>query len=141
MLEPIQRSIDEGKQPSDTWDLEGVKILSDEEWEILKPLFPEQENRSRGRSATPVRAVINSLIYIIRNRMKWHTIPQDGHKSTKTRVFSSATAANQKFLEWRENGTLEKILDTLGIEPSERQYPPTRHRLSKEEKKKNPSDE
>lgn len=108
-----------------------MKTLSDEEWEALKPLFPEKEKNSRGRTPTPPRAVINSLLYIIQNGMKWQTIPQDESKSTKKRVFASVTAANQHYLKWRENGTLDKILDTLGIEPSQRQYPPSRQRHPK----------
>lgn len=76
--------------------------LTDEQWALVEPLIPVYPG-GRPRK-TPLRQVVNAIFYLVRTGCQWRFLPKDlPPKSTVWRYFD----------EWRHNGTLERIHDTL----------------------------
>jgi putative transposase len=77
--------------------------LTDEEWQILKPLLPPDKSGGRPRKY-PMREVLNGLHYILRGGCAWRLMPHDlPHWQT----------AYQTFRAWRQDGTWRRIHDQL----------------------------
>jgi transposase len=76
--------------------------LSDEQWALVEPLIPVYPG-GRPRK-TDLRDVADAVFYVLRTSCQWRFLPKDfPPKSTVWRYFD----------EWRHNGTLEAIHDTL----------------------------
>ncbi len=81
--------------------------LSDEQWEILEPLMPQEPpRRLKGKLHTPWIKVCNSIFWVMITGARWVDLPI-GEK------WASKSAAHRWLGVWQENGTLEKILSTL----------------------------
>jgi transposase len=77
--------------------------LTDEEWQLLKPLLPPEKSGGRPRKY-PIREVINGIQYILRGGGAWRLMPHDlPHWQT----------AYQTFRAWRHDGTWLRIHDQL----------------------------
>jgi putative transposase len=77
--------------------------LTDEEWQILKPLLPPDKLGGRPRKY-PMREVLNGIQYVLRAGCAWRLMPHDlPHWQT----------AYQTFRAWRHDGTWLKIHDQL----------------------------
>jgi transposase len=77
--------------------------LTDEEWQILKPLLPPEKTGGRPRKY-PMREVINGIQYVLRGGGAWRLMPHDlPHWQT----------AYQTFRAWRQDGTWLGIHDQL----------------------------
>jgi putative transposase len=77
--------------------------LTDEEWQILKPLLPPDKSGGRPRKY-PMREVLNGIQYILRGGCAWRLMPHDlPHWQT----------AYQTFRAWRQDGTWLRIHDQL----------------------------
>jgi putative transposase len=77
--------------------------LTDEEWQLLKPLLPPEKSGGRPRKY-PIREVINGIQYILRGGCAWRLMPHDlPHWQT----------AYQTFRAWRHDGTWLRIHDQL----------------------------
>src|SRR5918999_5781562 len=77
--------------------------LSDEEWQILKPLLPPEKSGCRPRTY-PIREVINGIQYVLRGGCTWRLMPHDlPHWQT----------AYQTFRAWRQDGTWVRLHDQL----------------------------
>ena len=51
--------------------------LSDEQWQMLEPLFPEQPKvRGRGQPAKNRRLVLNSILWILITGSRWCDLPE-----------------------------------------------------------------
>jgi transposase len=50
--------------------------LTDEEWEVLRPLIPPAKHGGRRRSVD-IRQVINGLLFILTTGCQWRQIPRD----------------------------------------------------------------
>lgn len=50
--------------------------LTDEEWDLLRPLIPAAKHGGRPR-AVNIREVINGLLYILATGCQWRQIPKD----------------------------------------------------------------
>jgi transposase len=76
--------------------------VTDEQWSLVEPLIPVYPG---GRPRTTcMRDVIDAIFYLLRTGCQWRFVPKDfPPKSTVWRYFD----------EWRHNGTLERIHDTL----------------------------
>jgi transposase len=76
--------------------------VTDAQWRLIEPLIPVY---SGGRPRkTPLRDVVDAVCYLLRTGCQWRYLPKDfPPKSTVWRYFD----------EWRHNGTLDKIHDTL----------------------------
>lgn len=76
--------------------------VSDPQWALIEPHIPVYPG-GRPRQ-TDLRAVVDAILYVLRTGCQWRYLPKDfPPKSTVWRYFD----------EWRHNGTLDSIHDTL----------------------------
>lgn len=81
-------------------------------------MFPAPKPGGRPR-ATDLRSVVNAIFYILRSGCAWRMLPHD---------FPPYSTVYMYFKQWRDDGTWEKVHDTL------------RNRIrDKEGRKKSPS--
>ena len=78
--------------------------LSDEEWEILRPLVPEAKPGGRPR-AHQTRELLNAIFYVLRGGCAWRLLPHD--------FFLPWQTAYHYFRQWRLDGTWETIHTAL----------------------------
>ena len=76
--------------------------VTDEQWALIEPLIPVYPG-GRPRK-TDVRDVLDAILYILRTGCQWRYLPVD---------FPPRSTVWRYFDEWRHNGTLDKIHDTL----------------------------
>src|ERR671925_2120616 len=77
--------------------------LTDEEWQILKPLLPPEKSGGRPRKY-PIREVLNAIPYVLRGGGAWRLMPHDlPHWQT----------ASQTWRAWRHDGPWLSIHDQL----------------------------
>jgi putative transposase len=77
--------------------------LTDEEWQILKPLLPPEKAGGRPRKY-PMREVLNGIQYVLRAGCAWRLMPHD---------LPQWQTAYQTFRTWRQDGTWGRIHDQL----------------------------
>ncbi len=77
--------------------------LTDEEWQILKPLLPPEKSGGRPRKYA-LREVINGIQYVLRSGCAWRLMPHD---------LPQWQTAYQTFRAWRQDGTWLRIHDQL----------------------------
>jgi transposase len=77
--------------------------LTPEQWGILEPLFPTYSGRGR-RQETPLREIINAILYINVNGCKWADLPHD---------FPPFTSVSYHYRKWAKNGLWRRINDAL----------------------------
>lgn len=80
--------------------------LTDEEWERVEPLLPPQHTGRKGKPPKSPRLMLDAILWRARVGEKWSELPEE---------YGSYKTVNEKFRKWYDNGTLEKIFDTLGI--------------------------
>jgi putative transposase len=86
--------------------------VTDEQWSLIEPHIPVYPG-GRPRK-TDVRDVLDAVLYILRTGCQWRYLPVDfPPKSTVWRYFD----------EWRHNGTLDTIHDTLRKKVRTREKP------------------
>ncbi len=77
--------------------------LTDEAWQLLKPLLPPEKAGGRPRKYA-LRDVINAIQYVLRAGCAWRLMPHDlPHWQT----------AYQTFRAWRQDGTWMRLHDQL----------------------------
>lgn len=89
--------------------------VTDEQWRLVEPHIPVYPG-GRPRTTDP-RDVADAILYVLRTGCQWRYLPKDfPPKSTVWRYFD----------EWRHNGTLDTIHDTLRrkVRTREKPYPP-----------------
>jgi len=86
--------------------------VSDEQWALIEPLIPVY---SGGRPRkTDLRDVVDAIFYLLRTSCQWRFLPKDfPPKSTVWRYFD----------QWRHNGTLNTIHDTLREQVRKKEKP------------------
>jgi putative transposase len=77
--------------------------LTDEQWEVIKPLLPAAKPGGRPRTVD-LREVVNTLFYQDRTSVQWDYLPHD--------LLPKSTAWDY-FKAWGEDGTWQKIVDAL----------------------------
>src|ERR687895_2619207 len=77
--------------------------LTDEAWQILKPLLPPDKAGGRPRKY-PMREVLNGIQYVLRAGCAWRLMPHD---------LPQWQTAYQTFRAWRQDGTWLRIHDQL----------------------------
>jgi transposase len=90
--------------------------LTDAQWTWIAPRLPAAPPGGRPRT-TDLRAVVDAIFYILRTGCQWRYLPKDfPPKSTVWRYFN----------QWRRDGTLDTIHDTLRrkARTAERPYHP-----------------
>jgi transposase len=77
--------------------------LTDEQWELLRPLLPEAKPGGRPRSVD-LREVVNAMLYLLRSGCAWRLLPHE---------FPPWGTVWAYFRRWRDDGTLDRIHDEL----------------------------
>jgi transposase len=77
--------------------------LTEEQWEILRPLIPGAKPGGRPRDVN-MREVLNTLFYQSRTGCQWAYLPHD--LLPKSTVY-------EYFAQWRDDGTWQKFVDAL----------------------------
>ena len=80
--------------------------LTDLQWQVIEPLFPNPVKRGRGKPHTSWRLVFNSILFVLSNRAKWESLPQSPE-------FASKSAAHRWYKIWQGNGFLNEVLTKL----------------------------
>src|SRR3954471_19964701 len=76
--------------------------VTDEQWDLIERLIPVYPG-GRPRK-TDLRDVVDAIFYLLRTGCQWRYLPKD---------FPPKSTAWRYFDEWRHNGTLDQIHDTL----------------------------
>ena len=50
--------------------------LTDEQWELLKPMLPPDKPRGRKRRVD-LRDILNAILYLLRSGCSWRMLPHD----------------------------------------------------------------
>ncbi len=80
--------------------------LTDRQWAIVEPLLPETEPAAPG-GRPPLyskREIVNAILYLTRAGCAWRMLPRD---------FPHWRTVYGYFADWRDDGTLDLIHDTL----------------------------
>jgi putative transposase len=77
--------------------------LTDEQWDLLKPLLPYPYWLGRPRQ-TDLRDIVDALFYHVREGGTWRALPHD---------FPPWKTVYNYFQRWGADGTWQRILDTL----------------------------
>lgn len=77
--------------------------LTDEQWELIKPLLPASKPGGRPRSVD-LREVVNTLLYQDHTGVQWDCLPHD--------LVAKSTAFDY-FKAWGHDGTFQEIVDAL----------------------------
>jgi putative transposase len=86
--------------------------LSDAQWSLIEsfiPVYPGGRPRE-----TDMRDVVDAILYLLRTGCQWRYLPKD---------FPPRSTVWGYFNEWRHNGTLETIHDTLREQVRHREKP------------------
>lgn len=89
--------------------------LTDELWALIEPHLPV---RPGGRPrAVDLREVVNAILYLLRSGCQWRYLPKD---------FPPKSTVWYYFDQWRHNGTLEEMHDSLRrkVRTQEKPYAP-----------------
>jgi putative transposase len=75
--------------------------LTDEEWEIVKPILEQADPYTTGRPRkVDLREVVNAIIYLNKTGCQWRYLPK---------CFPSYTLVSYYHHKWVDRGVLEKI--------------------------------
>ena len=77
--------------------------LTDEQWELIKPLLPE--NHGSGQpTKVALREVVNALLYMKQTGCQWHYLPHD---------LPPRSTVHYYFEKWTSDGTFEALMAQL----------------------------
>jgi len=77
--------------------------LEDQQWELLKGLFPPQ---GRGGRWLDHRTVLNGMLWILRSGAAWRDLPER---------YGKWQSVHHRFGRWRRDGTFDRVLKALQI--------------------------
>ncbi|MBK1720324.1 IS5 family transposase [Thiocystis violacea] len=87
------------------WPLRYPSDLSDEECEVLRPIFDELEPYKTGRPRTyDLREILNAIFYLNKTGCPWRYLPKD---------FLSYHIVNYYYNKWTDNLMLEQVNTAL----------------------------
>ena len=87
--------------------------LTDEQWDIIKPLIPEPPKRpdGRGRPRRDNREILNGILWIMRTGAQWKDMP-DRYPPYQT--------CHRRFQQWVRQGVFRSIAHELAQDLFER---------------------
>jgi transposase len=87
--------------------------LSDAQWAILEPLFPQPRKRpdGRGRPRRLNREVLNGILWVLRSGARWQDMPER---------FPPYQTCHRRFQEWTRSGVIRQALESLAKDLLER---------------------
>jgi transposase len=81
--------------------------LSDEIWEAVQPLLPPEPARpDGGRPRVPDRAALTGILFVLRNRVAWETLPRE-------LGCGSGMTCWRRLREWQHAGVWPRIRRVL----------------------------
>lgn len=80
--------------------------LSDKQWEVLSPLFPESSQRGRPRQHS-IRELLNAIFFWVVSGCQWRMLPHD---------LPPWKTVYHYFRKWQQDGTWQKLNDALRVE-------------------------
>jgi transposase len=78
-------------------------ILTDTQWERLRPLLPPQKGR-RGKPYTDHRPIVNGLLWLDRTGAPWRDLPPE---------YGPWQTVATRFYRWRRAGIWDRVLAEL----------------------------
>jgi transposase len=83
-----------------------VLRISDEQWELIRTLFPEEHypDDRPGRKPIPARKVLEAVLWILNTGAQWHMLPQS-HPNNKM--------VHRRFQQWCESEVIRGALTEL----------------------------
>ena len=78
--------------------------LSDAEWAKLKPLLPAEQNRIGSPREVKLREVVNAVMYVADNGIKWRALPHD---------LPAWQTVYGYFRRWSQSGVWEQVNQAL----------------------------
>lgn len=87
--------------------------LTDEQWDVIKPLIPQPPKRpdGRGRPRRDNREILNGILWIMRTGAPWKDLPER---------YPPYQTCHRRFQEWVRSGAFEVILRMLVKDMKER---------------------
>ncbi len=73
--------------------------MTDEQWEVLAPIFDPPRTSSRGRPSKDARLMLDGVLWILRTGAPWRDVPEE---------FGKWECVYQRFRRWRRLGAFEK---------------------------------
>ena len=89
------------------------QLVSDELWQIIKPLLPEEPPKKPegGRPRIDDRAALTGIVFVLKSGIPWEMLPQE-------MGCGSGITCWRRLKEWQEAGVWERLhhalLDRLG---------------------------
>ena len=82
----------------------GAWVVSDELWELVEPLLPSRERRSRypGRRRLPDRQCLQGILYVLHTGIPWHDLPPE-------LGLGSGVTCWRRLEEWQRAGVWERL--------------------------------
>lgn len=77
--------------------------LTDEQWAVIRPLFPDAKPGGRPRTVEP-RNVVNAIFYLNRSGCAWRLLPKE---------YGPWSSIYNYFRAFRNDGTWTRIHDAL----------------------------
>jgi transposase len=79
--------------------------LTDEQWFLIEELFPWRAPAPQGgRPTVPPRAVLETLLWLLRNGGRWPDLPEGA---------PSESTCRRRLRQWTESGTLTQVWSRL----------------------------
>ena len=83
------------------------ELVSDELWEIIEPLLPEEPPKPQGgRPRLDDRAALTGIIFVLKSGIPWEMLPQEMGRG-------SGVTCWRRLKEWQEAGVWERLLEVL----------------------------
>lgn len=80
--------------------------LRDDQWELIREHFPEENipDGRAGRKPVPVKAVLEAVLWILNTGAQWHMLPQS---------FPNYKTVHRRFQQWCRSEVLRTVLTEL----------------------------
>lgn len=88
------------------------QLVSDELWQMVKPLLPAETSKARGgRPRIPDWTVLSGIVFVLRSGIPWRMLP-------KEMGFGSGVTCWRRLRDWQKAGVWrplhQVLLDRLG---------------------------
>lgn len=83
--------------------------LTDNQWDVIKDLFPV--NSGRGRPSRPSRVVLNGIFWVLCSGAPWRDLPER---------YGSWQTIYHRFTQWQKSGLFHQILAFLHLKMNEK---------------------
>ena len=83
------------------------ELVSDELWEFVEPLLPEEPPKPKGgRPRLDDRAALSGILFVLKSGIPWEMLPQE-------MGCGSGVTCWRRLKEWQEAGVWERLLSVL----------------------------